>query len=161
MSKKTVLFRLPNKTIVYLEMNTPDQILKDKGLDPAGDAQRFHTANVLKRIKRYMPFLSGMTYKVTVAQTDISKPYIITNTPYAKYLFYGKKMVNAETGKGPMMIPGVGPRYKKGTVLKVTGENLQYTKKNPNAGPHWDKTLSAAEGKAMAEDLKRYIMFRR
>ena len=161
MSKKIVLFRLPNKTIAYLELNPVEQILKDKGLDPGGDAQKFHTVNVLRRIKRYMPFLSGMTYKVTVAQTDINRPYIITNTPYAKYLFYGKKMVNAKTGKGPRMIPGVGPRYKKGTVLKATAENLEYTKKNPNAGPRWDKALSAAEGKAMAADLQRYIMFRR
>jgi hypothetical protein len=161
MSKKTVLFRLPNKTIAYLEVNSVDQILKDKGLDPSGDAQRFHTANVLKRIKRYMPNLSGMTYKVTVVQTDITKPRIITNTPYAKYLFYGKKMVNAKTGKGPRMIPGIGPRYAKGTVLKVTGEDLKYTKKNPNAGPRWGRTLSAAEGRAMAEDLTRYIAFRR
>lgn len=162
MKKKIQLFRLPNGTVAYLEMNSVDQILRDKGLDANGDAQRFHTANVLKRIKRYMPFVSGMTYKVTVAQTDISKPYIVTDTPYAKYLFRGKKMVNAKTGKGPRMIPGVGPRYKKGTVLKATAEDLNYTKtKNPAAGPRWDRALSAAEGKAMTKDLQRYILFRR
>ena len=94
MRKKTELFRLPNGTIAYLEMNSADQILKNKGLDPGGDAQKFHTANVLRRLKRYMPFVSGMTYKVTVAQTNISRPYIVTNTPYAKYLFYGMKMID-------------------------------------------------------------------
>lgn len=161
MTKKEKLYRLPGGTIVYLEMNPVHQILKDKGLDPGGDAQKFHTANVLRRIKRYMPFDSGMTYKVTVAQTDISKPYIITNTPYAKYLFYGKKMVNAKTGKGPRMIPGIGPRYKKGTVLKATSEDLEYSKKNPAAGPRWDRALVAAEGKAMAADLQRYLKRRR
>ena len=161
MNKKQ-LFRLPSGTIAYLELNPVDQILKNKGLDPGGDAQKFHTANVLKRIKRYMPFLSGMTYKVTVAQTDIARPYIITNTPYAKYLFYGKKMVNAKTGKGPRMIPGIGFRYKKGTVLKVTSEDLEYNRtKNPKAGPRWDRALSSAEGKAMAADLQRYLRFRR
>lgn len=164
MSRKHKLFRLPSGTVAYLQMNPVDQILRDKGLDAAGDAQRFHTANVLRRIKRYMPFVSGMTYKVTVAQTDISKPYIITNTPYAKYLFHGKKMVNAKTGKGPMMIPYVGPRYKKGTILKATGEALNYENsrvKNPNAGPRWDRALSAAEGKAMAAELQRYILLGR
>lgn len=60
MRKKMQLFRLPNGTIAYLEMNSVDQILKDKGLDANGDAQRFHTANVLKRVKRYMPFVSGL-----------------------------------------------------------------------------------------------------
>ena len=162
MAKKEKLYRLPGGTIVYLEMNSVQQIMKDKGLDPGGDAQRFHTANVLRRIKRYMPFDSGMTYKVTVAQTDISKPYIVTNTPYAKYLFYGKKMVNAKTGKGPRMIPGVGLRYKKGAVLKATSADLKYNRtKNPNAGPRWDRALAAAEGKAMAADLQRYLKRRR
>ena len=78
MKVKTQLFRLPSGTVAYLEMNSVGKILKDKGLDAAGDVQQFHTANVLRRIKRYMPFVSGMTYKVTVAQTNIKKPEIIT-----------------------------------------------------------------------------------
>ena len=87
MRTKTQLYRLPDKTIAYLEINTPGQVLKDKGLNNAGDAQRFHTSNVLRRIKRYMPFKSGMTYKVTVIQTSIRVPEIVTNVPYGNYLF--------------------------------------------------------------------------
>ena len=159
--KKTVLFRLPNKTIAYLEMNSVDQILKDKGLDPGGDAQRFHTANVLKRIKRYMPFVSGMTYKVTVAQTNINRPYIITDTPYGKYQFYGKVMIDPSIGVAGFLTP-IGWRSRRGCKKVLTQRNLVYNKsKNPNAGPRWDKALSAAEGKAMAADLQRYIIFRR
>ena len=151
-----MLYRLPGGTIAYLEMNTREQILKDKGLDPGGDAQKFHTANVLRRIKRYMPFDTGMTYKVTVAQTDISKPYIITNTPYAKYLFYGKNMVDAKTLKPAVMTPE-GWRSRKGSVKVPTNIPLEYRKKNPQAGPRWDRALTAAEGKAMAADLQRYL----
>lgn len=157
MRTKTELFRLPNGTIAYLEMNSVNQIIKDKGLDPAGDAQRFHTANVLRRIKRYMPFLSGMTYKVTVAQTDISRPYIITDTPYAKYLFYGKVMIDPKINAAGFMTPE-GWRSRKGSVKVLTSRDLQYNRtKNPNAGPRWDRALSAAEGKAMATDLQRYL----
>ncbi len=156
--KKTVLCRMPDGTTATLTMKEVNQIVKDKGLDPAGDVQQFHTMNVLRRIKKFMPFLSGVLYILTVIQTDTKKPEIVTDAPQAGYLFEGKKMVNAATGKGPALIPGVGYRYKKGTVLKVTGENLVYTKtKNPMAGPHWDRTLSAAEGPAMAADLQRYI----
>lgn len=157
MAKKTELFRLSDGTIAYLEMNPVNQILKDKGLDAGGDAQKFHTANVLKRIKRYMPFVSGMTYKVTVAQTDISRPYIITDTPYAKYLFYGKVMIDPKLGIAGFMTPE-GWRSRKGITKVLTGRPLQYNRtKNPNAGPRWDKALSAAEGKAMAADLQRYM----
>ena len=157
MRNKTELFRLPDGTIAYLEMNPVHQILKDKGLDAGGDAQKFHTANVLRRIKRYMPFVSGMTYKVTVAQTDISRPFIITDTPYAKYLFYGKVMVDPKLRIAGFMTPE-GWRSRKNVPKVRTNRNLQYNKtKNPNAGPRWDRALSAAEGKAMAADLQRYM----
>ena len=157
MSKKEKLFRLPEGTIAYLEMNKVEKILKNKGLDKAGDVQQFHTANVLRRVKRYMPFVTGMTYKVTVAQTDISKPEIVTNTPYAKYLFYGKKMVDAKTLKPGFMTPE-GWRTRKGSVKVRTNIPLEYNhSKNAQAGPRWDRALTAAEGKAMEADLQRYI----
>lgn len=158
MTKEEKLYRLSSGTIVYLKMNTVDKILKNRGLNPGGDAQKFHTANVLKRIGRYMPYRTGMTYKATIMHTDINKPQIVTNTPYARYLFHGKVMVNAKTGKGPANIPGVGLRYKKGTVLKATDRPLEYTKtNNAQAGPRWDRALVAAEGKALVADLQDYI----
>ena len=161
MKVKTQLYRLPDGTIAYLEMNSVGQILKDKGLNETGNVQQFHTANVLKRIKRYMPFVSGMTYKVTVAQTDIKKPEIVTNTPYAKYLFYGKVMIDPKLGIAGFMTPE-GWRSRKGCVKVRTGRDLQYNRtKNPQAGPRWDRALSANEGKAMAEDLQRYLNRRR
>ncbi len=157
MKTKTQLYRLPDGTIAYLEMNSIGQILKDKGLNETGNAQQFHTANVLKRIKRYMPFVSGMTYKITVAQTNIRKPEIVTDTPYAKYLFYGKVMIDPKLGVAGFMTPE-GWRSRKGCVKVRTGRDLQYTRtKNPQAGPRWDRTLSAREGRAMAADLQRYL----
>ncbi len=134
------------------------KLIRSKGLEKDGAVQMFHTQNVLRRIKRYMPFLTGATYKITVAQTDIRKPEIVTDTPYARYLYRGKVMVNSKTGKGPALIPGVGYRYRKGTTLRPTGRNLVYTKtKNPDAGPHWDRTLVAREGAALTADLQRFI----
>ncbi len=85
MAKKHQLYRLPSGTVAYLELNPIGKIIKDKGLDPGGDAQKFHTANVLKRIKRYMPFNSGMTYKVTVAQTDADGTEILDYENYPTF----------------------------------------------------------------------------
>lgn len=147
---------------VRVNMKPAAQIIRDKGLHENGDVQKFHTNNVLKRIKRYMPYGEGGLYKITVIQTDISKPEIVTAAPQAQYLFQGKKMVNAKTGKGPAMIPGVGPRYKKGTILKATNEPLNYNRsKNPQAGPHWDRALVAAEGSIIVTELQNYIKYRR
>lgn len=150
------------KIKVKLDLPSATKLIKTKGLGVGGDVQRFHTENVLKRIKRYMPFLSGELYKLTVTQTDVDKPEIITAAPQAGYLYRGKKMVNTKTGKGPALIPGVGYRYRKGTILKATQSPLSYTKtKNPMAGPKWDKTLVANEKGAIVSDLQRYIDRRR
>ena len=123
---------------VSLRLPSADEILNGRGLDPAGHAQQFHTANVLRRIVKYMPHLTGATIKLTAAQTDVRVPEIVTREPQAAYLFYGVSMA--------------------GTPRAPTGRPLRYTKtKNPLAGPRWDRALAAAEGAALAADLRRYL----
>ena len=77
---------------VTLSMNPIKQIVSDKGLDAQGAVQRYHTQNVLRRIVKYMPYRTGATIKLTIAQTDIRKPFLLTDAPHAKYLFYGKAL---------------------------------------------------------------------
>lgn len=124
---------------VTVDMKPVRRILRAKGLSVGGDVQQFHTANVLRRIVKYMPYRTGATIKLTQAQSPVSKPEIVTDAPYAKYLYYGKVMV----GKPPK---------------RPIDKNLKYTRtKNPQAGPFWDRALVAAEGKAMQADLQRYV----
>lgn len=140
---------LPPGVRAYLRMNRIGQILKDKGLSANGSVQAFHTNNVLRRIVKYMPKLTGATIKITIAQTDINKPRIITDMPYAKFLFYGKVMVGVDSGSA---------WARANEPKRATSKDLNYTKtKNRLAGPHWDRALSAAEGPALAADLQRYI----
>ena len=146
---------------VKVNSHPVEEILRRKGLDVNGDVQQFHTANVLRRIVRYMPDRTGATIKLTQAQSPVSQPEINTFVPYARYLHEGKVMVNAATGKGPGVIPGVGPRWRRGTQLKATGRPLTYTlTKNPEAGPHWGQRLQEKEGDAMLTDLKNYVQGR-
>lgn len=143
------------KVKVYLP--TGKQLIQRKGFSASGHVQMFHTQNVLKRIKKYMPYRTGATYKITVTQTNIAKPEIVTDVPYGKYLFYGKVMIDPKLGVAGFMTPE-GWRSRKGSTKVLTGRDLQYTRtKNPQAGPHWDRTLSACEGRAMAADLQRYM----
>lgn len=108
-----------------------EQLLESKGFGLNGPVQQFHIKNVLRRIQKYMPYRTGATIKLTIAQTDIHEPYIVTDTVYAKRLFNG---------------------------MTAAGKPLHYTKiKNPQAGPHWDRALVAAEGEALTADLQRYI----
>ena len=61
-----------------------EQLLESKGFGLNGPVQQFHTKNVLRRIQKYMPYRTGATIKLTIAQTDIHEPYIVTDTVYAK-----------------------------------------------------------------------------
>lgn len=127
------------KNHVKLKLKPISQIEKRLGIDPGGDVQRFHTQNVLRRIVKFMPYRTGATIKITIAQTDINEPFIVTDVPYGKYLYYGKVMV----GRAPK---------------KVTNRDLVYTKtKNPRAGPFWDRALVAAEGRVIQRELQAYI----
>ena len=140
-----------------LFLPTAKQLIQRKGLSASGNVQMFHTQNVLKRIKRYMPFRTGATYKITVTQTNIAKPEIVTDVPYGKYLYYGKVMIDPQLGVAGFMTPE-GWRSRKHSMKVLTNRDIQYTRtKNPMAGPYWDRTLSACEGKAMAADLQRYM----
>ena len=155
--KRTFLCRLTNGAAVVLTMKDANTIIKNKGMAPNGNVQAFHTQNVLRRIKKYMPFVTGVLYKLTQLQTNIMRPEIITDAPQAKYLFYGKKMVDPKTNAAGFMTPE-GWRSRRGVPKVLTNIDLKYNqKKNPAAGPRWDRTLSAAEGAAMAKDLERYI----
>ena len=60
--------------------------------------QRFHTANVKRRIQKYMPYRTGATIKLMIAQSPVNEPFLHVNVPYARMLYYGKVMVDPETG---------------------------------------------------------------
>lgn len=136
----------------------PDQntIAAKLGVNKSGIAQLFHTTNVLRHMQKYMPMQTGM---FSTKQTIITSPTTITTRAVqAYYLYYGKRMVNAKTGKGAFYIPGVGWRHKKGAVLVATNEDLHYTRTfHPLAGAFWDRRMMAAEGDVVAAELKAFI----
>lgn len=135
-----------------LLLNPIAQIVRDKGLAEGGAVQRFHTHNVLRRIIRYMPYRSSQLIKLTINQTDIRKRYIVTQAPQAKFLYYGKLMVGIHSGS---------PYARRNEPKKVVNKALRYDKtKNPQAGPFWDRALSANEGAALQAELQRYIRSR-
>ena len=116
---------------VTVKLPTGQQVINQMGLGETGEVQMFHTANVLRRIQRYMPYRSRWTIKLTIAQTGIRVPEIVTQAPHAVYIYKG---------------------------LSHSGKPLNYTRtKNPMAGPHWDETVTAMEGEAMTADLQRYL----
>lgn len=81
---------------------------------------------------------------------------IAAHPPYGRFLYYGKKMVDSVTGKGPMKIP-TGPkefvwRYRKGAKLVATDQPLKYS--NPRAVPKWFDAAKKADMDKWLADVK-------
>lgn len=73
---------------------------------------------------------------------------IIYPGPYARYLYHGKVMVNAETGKGPSHFVDKNGneaiRFPKGSKLRATDRNLVFTQSHhPDAQDHWFEASKA------------------
>lgn len=97
---------------VTLDFPAAEEILQEVGLDEQGDTQMFHTKNVLRRIQKYMPYRTGATIKLTVAQTDPRVPEIVTEEPQAVYLYNdvsrSGKPLNYTKTKNPLVPEGIG-----------------------------------------------------
>lgn len=134
---------------VEYRLNPIGQILDSAGIAENGRVQAFHTQNVLRRIMKYMPFVSGTLRKLTITQTDINKPYIITQAPQAKFLYHGKLMLGDITNS---------PWARKGETKHVVNRDLEYNQeKNAKAGAYWDRALAAHEMPELTRELQRYI----
>lgn len=143
-------------TRIRVEMKPVNTIVARLGVNKTGDVQRFVTESISRRMTRYMPFRSGVM--ATKLKFVKSPTEIEVLGPYARMMYYGKVMVDSKTGKGPMNIPGVGLRFRKGATLKLTGRDLEYDKsKNPQAGPYWDRRMMAAEGGQVRSETQAYI----
>lgn len=137
----------------------PDAILLAHGLNDGGDAQRFFTENVNKRITKYMPYRSGALSSKLKRVTSPSE--ITISAPYARYQYYGKVMIDPAINAAGFLTKDGTWRSRKGAVKVLTDRDLTYdTTKNGEAGPFWDRRMMAAEGDALLNDLKGYIRSR-
>ena len=120
------------------------------------DAQWFLDTQIMQSMKPYMPFNEGNFYNTTKIQSDAlagSGKVVAAAGPFGRYLYMGKVMVDSETGKGPMNIPGVGLRFREGARLVATDRPLTYS--NPKATPHWFDTAKDVHGKAWVKEVKK------
>lgn len=149
----------------YLKINIDDNFSKPlaEKLKQAGP----WTSHVLavQIAKDTEPFVPAMT-KSLANRTQVVENAIIYPGPYARYLYYGKVMVDAVTGKGPMHIVGKDGseviRFRKGATLKPTEKPLKISQSvHAQATDHWldasktqnlDKWIRVA-GKAVEREL--------
>lgn len=142
---------------IKVDMKPVSAVMDRLGVTARGDVQKFHTANVRRRIQKYMPYRSGATIKMMIVQSPAEEPFIHVDAPYAGMLYYGKVMVDPKTHASGFLTEN-GWRSRKGVKKVVSSRNIEYDKtKNPQAGALWDRRLIAAEGDAMRADLQAYV----
>lgn len=75
------------------------------------------------------PFVPASQNKILSENTRVDGGYIIYPGPYARYLYYGKLMVDPDTGSA---------WAKKGVTKVTTDKNLVFNQAvNPQAQSHW------------------------
>lgn len=160
------------KTKIKVNMKPVNTILTQLGVTPDGDVQAFATADINRRITRYMPYRSSALATKTKFFADkrggpehmsedgkrIKSPTEIeVVAPYAHAMYVGKVWVDPKTGKAGFLTPN-GWRSRKGVPKVMSSRDYDYDKtKNPQAGPFWDRRLMAAEGAQIAADIQKYI----
>lgn len=101
-------------------------------------AEHIVATQVRKDTSQYVPFLTGSLDQ----RTRVDGNEIIYPGPYARFLYYGKVMVDPETGS---------TYAKKGATKVLTDKNLEFNKAGHNqAQSYWFEA-------SKAENLKKWI----
>lgn len=128
--------------IVKVDMR--DWGLSTKLASAADKAEHTVAVQAAKDTEPFVPMLTG-TFK---NQTQVKGNLIIYKGPQARYLWNGKVMVDAETGKGPAHFADKNGneviRFRKGAKLKATDRNLVFTTSfHPDAQAFWFEASKA------------------
>lgn len=162
MSKSTVKVKYS-----YQDKGVDYEIRMDVNLDrfhrQIEKAQYLLDSAVMDSMVPYMPKQTGTFVNATRAMSASlagSGVVVAAAPPMGRYLYEGKVMVDAATGKGPMLIeesPGrFVPRFRKGARLKATDRPLNYSKKaHPKVEDHWFEKAKDVHGKQWIKLAKK------
>lgn len=117
-----------------------------------GAAQRYFQNESYRFMDKYVPLRNRNLRK----NVDLSNPrLIIYESPYARYMFYGKKMVMPENGKSAFYSPDYGFWSIKGGKKVLTDIDLEYH--TPGTGSYWNEKMMSAEGKKLRRKVEKFI----
>lgn len=112
----------------------------------AENCNRAEHAVAIQAEKDTQPFVPALTNSLT-QRTRVVGDTIVYPGPYARYLYYGKVMVD-ENGRGPKhFVDSSGNeviKFPKGSKLHATNRDLVFTQKvHPQAQAHWFEASKA------------------
>ncbi len=112
-----------------LEIKATDVLLKERGLQDKGAVQKSIDSKVVRLMGPYMPMRDGILERSATISTVIGSGLVQQEAPHARFQYYGKLMIDPETGSA---------WARKDTEKVLTDEDLVHDKsKHPMAGPFW------------------------
>lgn len=137
-----------------IELKPPSVIKVRLGIQPKGPAHKFFTNTCYNYMDRYVPY-SGDTGRIHLREAVAMQPdAIIYTMPYARYIYYGKKMVMSN-GKSAYYSPDYGFWSKKNEKKTLTNEDLVYH--TAGTGPYWDQLMWSAEKESVIAEVQKYV----
>lgn len=141
---------------ITIDLPNSEELLDGLNLQESGKAQRFFSDSVMRHADKYVPFRTGVLKNS--AQVVASGDAITYTTPYARYMWYGKLMVDPITGKGAFHDPRTGRFWSRPGVQKIpTNRDLEYNGA-PERGAKWVEHMWTIEGESIVEEVERFIL---
>ena len=110
---------------IDIQLAGTDTLLRGLNLEQGGLVQRFFTSEVIRLSDKYVPFRAGILKNSVHPAPDFGA--IFYTTPYARYHWFGKLMVDPITGKGSFFDPLEGRHWSRPNTQKVlTDRDMQY-----------------------------------
>lgn len=103
----------------------------------------------------YAPFKSG--YMKNTGHPVDGGTAIEYNGPYAKYLWYGKLMVDPISGKGAFFSPGYGFWSRRNVKKVLTEQDLNFNEA-PTRGARWVERSWVDKREQILEAVKGFIL---
>lgn len=134
-----------------MKLKPVSEIKLELGINLNGRAQKFLTDTCAKHMDKYVPYDIGNLR----GNIDKGIDYITYESPYARYQYYGKKMVMPSNGKSAFYSEDYGFWSAPGVPKELTDEDLVYH--TPGTGAYWDRLMKSAEMDKIVKELQRYV----
>lgn len=118
-------------------------------------AQKWLDAEILKDCAPFVPRITGELERSGIRGTKIGGGLVVWNSPYARYQYYGKVMVDPKTGVAGFMTKD-GWRSRKGVKKVLTDRDLEHSKQaHAKATRLWFESAKAQNKEKWINGVKK------
>lgn len=140
---------MATKVSLYIDAT---KVLNDNGFGFNGTFLRVLADEIIRNCDPYVP----MDQSILKNSAYYENGEIVYNTPYARYQYYGKLMVDPLYQKGAFFNEDYGFWSRKGVKKVLTDRDLHYSNNSTGLrGSHWVERMWADKGDSILKSLER------